>query len=556
MGWAKFFPLLSAFVLAASSVGCTGVIRDPTPEAGDDDGQTPSEGAPDEPPGSGSPPDGDSPPTASACATATLPVDQPRRLNIGELNAIVADVLGDGAAPFSSIGNDYGERVGTFLGTTERFLAEYFDVAESVAERYVADQNLAAQCGDGSAACAGEVLKPIAERLLRRPLSADQVAALGAFIPSATGLGLTVADGLTAGLASVLMSPDFFVVGTDAEAAPGDYPLDGYARAERLALAIWSSVPDDALLAAAADGSLMTAAGMEAQVRRMLADPDKGRRFLRGFVESHFDLPSASAVPLGLEALGSDAELLAGDLRREAELIIEHAFEQNLSLERLVQGTTTFLNQRLAEHYGIPGVTGETFVEVSTEGTPRVGGLLTSGAILAQEGDLIHRGVNVLQSYLCQTFAPPDPEVVEAALAELPDNATVREQVQFRTRDGCAGCHASIDPLGAAFEIFDEAGRLRGAYPNGDSVQYSSVYAGQPINGPADVTKMVVQGAFRTCLTNHMLGWVSFRRMSIYRNDDRCAIDSVLADAGSEAGFRDVVVNSFLSETFTHRVVE
>ncbi|MEM7678995.1 MAG: DUF1592 domain-containing protein, partial [Myxococcota bacterium] len=495
-------------------------------------------------------------PGASACASVTLPVDKPRRLNIDELNTIARDVLQLTDRPFSVIGNDYGERVGSFLGTSERFLTEYFDVAEAIAAQYVEQQNLTDRCDAPTAACAAQVLRPIAEQLLGHPITDGDADALGAFVGSASDLELSFADGLAAGLTSILVSPDFLIVGTEAEAQAGVYALSGYAKAERLALALWNSVPDEPLLAAATDGSLDTADGLETQVRRMLADTQKGGRFLDSFVETHFDLPSGNAVPLGLEPLGAEGGRLANDMRTEAQMLIQSAFEQNMPLERLVSGNTTFMNERLAAYYGIDGVSGDDFVEVSTEGTPRVGGLLTSGAVLAQEGDLIHRGVNVLQSYLCQTFVAPDPEIIEQALAELPADATVREEVTFRTRDGCRGCHASIDPLGAAFEIFDDAGQMRDQYPNGDSVVYASEFNGQTIRGPADVTQMVVDGAFRKCLTSQVLGWVSFRRLSINTRKDRCATESLLTSVGDQAKFKDIVVKAFLSDTFTHRVVD
>ncbi|MEO1336699.1 MAG: DUF1592 domain-containing protein, partial [Myxococcota bacterium] len=435
---------MRVFACTAVVTGCTGVIQEPS--------EQPNGPPTAEPPGSEQPggePPGSEPPQPSACASAELPVDKPRRLNINELNTIAKDVLLADDQPFSIIGNDYGERVGSFLGTSERFLTEYLDAAQAVATRFVDGQNLAAQCDTPSPACAVDVLRPIAERLLGHPMSDSEANSLGSFVTSANDLELPFADALAAGLTAVLVSPDFLIVGTEAEAQAGVYALSGYARAERLALALWSSVPDAALLAAAADGSLNTAEGLEAQVRRMLDDPEKGARFLDGFVESHIDLPSGIAVPLGLEPLGAEGERLANDMRTEARMLIQSVFDQNMPLERLVSGTTTFMNERLASYYGIDGVTGDDFVEVSTEGTPRVGGLLTSGAILAQEGDLIHRGVNVLQSYLCQTFVAPDPDVIEEALRELPANATVREEVAFRTRDGCRGCHMAIDPLGA-----------------------------------------------------------------------------------------------------------
>ncbi len=597
---------LSAIGLASALAGCLGAISGPSENDGGDD--NPTNPAPTPNPDD----DDDGVGQGSDCtADQALPVDHPRRLNITELNTIAADVLGLEDAPFSAAGNDYHERVGVFLSMSERFLDGYLGAAESVAKRYVAAADLAAACqaspppppedecnttaecralhgdtatdcvnsqandsycqcgaercvsqtppptGEGETVeCARTVLRPVVERLLRRPPTDAQLAMYAGFVETASSLGLSFTDGLEAGLTALLMSPDFLIIGTDAQVAAGPHALDGYARAERLALALWDSVPDDALLEAARTGALDEDEGLRAQVVRMLSDPEKGERFLQGFIESHYDLPSAVNVPLGLEDLGDEAAPLAADMRREVELLLKTALDQNISIDRLVESNKTFVNARLATFYGITGVIGDDFIEVSTEGTPRVGGLLTTGAVLAQEGDIIHRGVNILQGYLCQDLAPPDPGVIEEALKRLPEDATTREEVEFRKDNGCAGCHQFIDPMGAAFEVFDPAGRIRDQYPNGDSVIYNSTYLGQPVSSSADVTKVILEGQFRRCLTSRLLGWATFRRLLISRPTARCASDDVLGRAGSEAGLQDLVVEAFLSDTFKNRVID
>ena len=593
---------ISAIGLAGALAGCFAVSEPVVNEPGE------------EPPDSANP--GDRGEQDAACLTSEgLPVDHPRRLNVTELNTIAADVLNLDDDPFSVAGNDYHERVGVFLSMSERFLSGYLEAAESVAQRYVAASNIAAPCisspppppppadecdttaqcrqlhgpsatdcvnsqsdnsycqcgaercatadpppppspGNETVECAQTVLRPVIERLLRRPPTDDQMTKYASFVDTAQSLGLAFADGLEAALAAFLMSPEFLIIGTDAPASAGAQALDGYARAERLALSLWDSVPDEALLEAARSGTLDTDTGLRAQVTRMLSDPEKGRRFLDGFIESHYDLPSASAVPLGLEALGPQGELLAADMRREVELILESALQNNTSIDLLVQSNTTFVNARLAEFYGISGVEGAEFTEVSTLGTPRVGGLLTTGAVLAQEGDLIHRGVNVLQGYLCQYLAPPDPGLIEEALTRLPQDATIREQVEFRKDNGCAGCHRFIDPLGAAFEAFDAAGQIRSQYPDGGSVVFNSIYLDTPVSSAADVTKIVLEGEFRRCLTSRILGWVSFRRLLVTQPTARCASDELLSRIGSEAGLRDLVVEAYLSDTFKNRVID
>lgn len=491
-----------------------------------------------------------------ACESAPLPVDQARRLNVTELNTIVSDVLDDSSSPFSSIGNDYGIRIGTSLGTSERFLTDYLEVAEQIATDYIDRTDPESSCDQPDHECAKTFLTPVAAKLLRRPVSDARLDGFAAFTGIAIDAGLSFDEGVAAGLTAILMAPDFFTVGINVESEPGVYVHDGYGVAENLALAIWNSVPDETLLAAVDDGSLDTAEGIESQVRRML-DDSKGERFLRGFIDRHFDFPSANAVPLGLEDIEGDREALAGDLRREAELLIEQVFADNLPVETLVNGTTTFINERLADYYGFEGVSGDAFVEFSTVGTSRTSGLLTMGATLAQEVDLIHRGVNVLQTYLCEALVAPDPEVIEAALDDIPDDATVRDEVDYRTSNSaCAACHVLIDPLGAAFERFDAGGFERSVYDNGDSTDYSLSFQDSTIAGPSDVASAVLQDRFLPCMASQVLGWVGARNISLYEESGRCASQRLVVDTGSDVGMRDLVVRAFASDVFRSRVVE
>lgn len=503
------------------------------------------------------------------CSGAAVPVDTARRLNVTELNTIASDVLAIDDAPFDAVGTDYGERVGAFLGTTERFISDYFDVTEDVARRFVTERNVAVECR--TASCAAAELRSTITLLLRRPVTQVRLQALESLAQEAMDSGLGMTEAMTSIIWSVLNAPDFLLIGTQVGATPGPHVLDGYSVAERMALALWNSVPDAQLIASAEAGALLTDEGIEREVRRMLSNPVKGTRFLDGFVRTHFDLASGAAIPPGLDGF-SDAGQLAADMGTEARLLIEQVFRENRNIDRLIRSDSTFLNRRLSRHYGLSDPGGSGFSEAPTEGTERIAGLLTTAAVLAQEGDLIHRGVNILQSFMCLPLVAPDPEILEAASSELPADASVREQVAFRTSNtACAGCHRLIDPLGAAFERFDEAGQIRSQYENGDSVLYDAEFLGRRLRNPDDVTQALVEGDFASCLSSQLLGWVSSRRMSLSRKNDSCASEAVLTAArgtvdgsevtsgdaaSSQVGFQDIVVQAILSETFRTRVVD
>ncbi|MEM9188085.1 MAG: DUF1592 domain-containing protein [Myxococcota bacterium] len=327
--------------------------------------------------------------------------------------------------------------------------------------------------------------------------------------------------------------------------------------AERLALTLWHSVPDETLMEAARSGELETDEGILAQVERMLADPDKGDRFLAGFINRNFSLPSAEAVPPGLENL-PDAELLSEDLRMESTLYLAKIFESDVGASALVTNTTTHLNGRLSEFYGFGNVSGDEFVEVSTEGTGRTGGLLTMGGTLARQGDLVHRGVAILNTLFCQPFEAPDADLVDAALRTLPENPTIREEIALRAENSaCVGCHALIDPLGAPFEIFDEAGLPQTEYANGESVHHGLSFQNTPLDTPDDVTSTITQTEYLACLSKHVLETVGSRRLDLQGNEAvRCATEELLADLEPEPGLRSIVARAFLSNMFQARVVE
>lgn len=526
-------PLLVTLVFA---VGCESVVTDAKPDFDGED--APVENSADGVDG------------GRDCSTVALPEDQPRRLNLQELNTIAMDVLGAPAGSFSMLGTDYGQRVGSALGATETWVSDLLDASMAVSQRYFQDNPPAC---DG-AGCARSILAPLARRLFRRPVPEEKLDRLSAFATEATAAGLTLTEGLEAALAAIFVSPDFLIIGTRVEATSGTYALDDYEISERLALALWNSVPDEALLQAAERGELHTAEQIAAAGERMLADPDKGARFLDGFVEANFDLPSGAATPIGLEGNGGAA--LAELLKTEATLVLHRMFEEDRPLTDMVNGGDTFINAELAEYYGVPGVEGDAFVPADLSATGRTSGLLTSGAVLAQEVDLIHRGLNVMQTFLCRELVAPDPAIIEAGLAEIPADATVREQVDYRvTAEACMSCHRAIDSLGAAFERYDASGRARDTYPDGDSTDYTLEFAGRTISSPADVSDYATQERMVSCMSSKALGWLSFRYLSLSSAVEQCAAASVVAAAPETIGFRSMFVAALKSPTFRTRVV-
>ena len=337
--------------------------------------------------------------------------------------------------------------------------------------------------------CAREILSTLAKRAYRRPVTAGDVDTLLGFYRAGRREGGFDA-GVQFALERILVDPSFlFRIERDPPgAAPGSvYALSGLELASRLSFFLWSSIPDDELLDAAGRGSLNDPAVLEEQVRRMLAD-----RRANALVDSFFgqwlqlrDLrnvtPSSTLFP------GFDDNLRAA-LMRETELFIESQLRDDRSVLELLSADYSFLNERLARHYGIPNIHGNRFRRV-TFSSPERGGLLGQGSLLTvtsypNRTSPVLRGKWVLDTLLGAPPPPPPPDV-----PSLPDRgaggrpASGRERLeQHRENPICATCHSQMDPLGFALENFDAVGAWRtsdgdvpvdasGAMPGGASFQ-------------------------------------------------------------------------------------
>ena len=250
-------------------------------------------------------------------------------------------------------------------------------------------------------------------------------------------------------------------------AAGTAYRVSDLELASRLSFFIWSSIPDDELLDAAAAGRLKDPRVLEQQVRRMLADP-RSASLVTNFAAQWLYLRDISAK-LPDEILFADFdETLRSAMQRETELFISSVFRENRSVLDLLRANYTFLNERLARHYGVPNVKGSYFRRVTfPEGNVR-GGLLGQGSVLtitsySTRTSPVLRGKWVLENLLSAAPPPPPPDVPSLNTEKAPGKPlTLREaMIQHRAAPTCAGCHARMDPIGFAMENFDAVGRWR-----------------------------------------------------------------------------------------------
>ncbi len=317
-------------------------------------------------------------------------------------------------------------------------------------------------------ACATKIVSLLARRAYRRPTTADDVQPLLTFYDLGRRKG-TFDAGIQMALRRVLASPKFVFRGEHepANLKPGDvYALTGSELASRLSFWLWSSIPDDHLLAEAQAGTLSTGAGMVAQVRLMLADP-RASALTTNFAGQWLHLRNLrSIVPNSSEFPDFDDNLRQG-LEREAELFFRSIVTEDRSVLDLMTADYTFLNERVAKLYGIPGVYGTQFRRVHLTDDARRG-LLGKGAVLMvtshpDRTSPVVRGKWVLENLVGLPPAPPPPNV--PPLKDRDAGAqprTMRQQMEeHRASPVCAGCHKVMDPIGFALENFDAVGAWR-----------------------------------------------------------------------------------------------
>ena len=333
---------------------------------------------------------------------------------------------------------------------------------------------------------AAAIVAHLAPKLFRRPVESATITKYRALFEKFTQT-MTPDEALRGMLAAMMVSPRFLYHEEPPER------LDAHAIASRMSFFLWRSTPDDALLAAAADGSLLDPTKRRAQARRMMADA-RAERFLKDFTGQWLRVREVGVMRADANLYPEyDLELEAA-IRSETEHFIAEMFRRDLPLRQLIDSDWTMLNERLAKHYGIADVHGPDFRRVSLDKTKTVrGGLLTQASIHAVTSNgsttsPVARGVWVLEKFL-GTPAPPPPPDVPPIEPDIRGATTIKQQLaKHREIAACASCHKKIDPLGFALESFDVIGGWREKYralSEPTPKARAKLIDGQPVN-PAD----------------------------------------------------------------------
>lgn len=395
-------------------------------------------------------------------------------------------------------------------------------------------------------ACANTIFAALAHRAFRRPVVDRDIQPLLRFYDDARAAGGDFDEGIRFGLQAILVSPDFlFRVEHDPKgAAPGSvYRLNDHELASRLSFFLWSSIPDDELLALADQGKLRDPGVIKAQIQRMMADP-KSDALIYNFGGQWLYLRTLANVKPDPEIFDSFDQNLRQAFQRETELFLASIFREDRSVLEMLDADYTYLNERLAEHYGIPNVYGPQFRKVSLPaGSPR-GGLLGQGSVLTvtsypNRTSVVQRGKWILENLLGTPPPPPPPDVPELKPVGADGRKlSMREQLELhRANPICASCHGRMDPIGFALENFDGVGEWRDEDSGVKIDAAGRLPNGQEFAGPSGLRKLLVDkhaDEFVETVTEKLMIYALGRGLAPY---DKPTVRAIARQAG-EQGYR------------------
>ncbi len=406
-------------------------------------------------------------------------------------------------------------------------------------------------------------LYPLVGRAFRRPALVEEVAGFSRLVESAMKDGDSFEQAMQVAVTAVLVSPQFlFRVEQDPPPSKNGTPavreLDDFELASRLSYFLWSSMPDDELFASAAAGKLREPAHREQQIRRMLADP-KSDALVQNFALQWLNLRLLDGVTPDPEKYPEFSPELKADMRRETELFVQAIIREDRSLLDFLDGRFTFVNERLAKHYGMKDVRGDEFRRVDFTDDRR-GGIVTQASVLTLTSNPartspVKRGKWILENLLGSPPPDPPPNVPELeATQKAKPGLSLRQQLEIhRSNAVCASCHKTMDQLGFGLENFDAIGRWRDK-DGGNAIDSSGeLPGGDKFAGPGELTGVLKarRDEFVRCLAERMLTFALGRGLV---SQDRCAIDTIVEGAQKkDYRFSALVVEIANSEPFRKR---
>lgn len=366
--------------------------------------------------------------------------------------------------------------------------------------------------GSVTPTCERQIITNLATRAYRRPITGQETDELLTIMGGARKRGSSFEESLSLGIAAILASPNFlFRIDKDVPSTGGAQAAGQYDLASRLSYFLWSTTPDEELMRAAGRGTLRRPSDLDSQVRRMLKDP-KAQALVENFAGQWLEIRRLESVQPDRERYPDFDDHLRASLSKETELFFQYVMQNDRSVLDFIDGPYTFLNERLARHYGIRGVTGTEFRKVDLTGSGR-GGILTHASVLTVSSytnrtSVVLRGKWVLENILNAPPPPPPANVPSLNEDAVGATASLRQQMEAHRRNAvCAACHSKMDPLGFGLENYDAVGAWRtmdGKFP----IDSSGVLPnGKTFQGPMELAKILKdqKDAFAEGLAEKML---------------------------------------------------
>lgn len=500
-----------------------------------------------------------------------------RRLTRYEYRNTIRDLVGVDFSPASDFpGDDIGygfDNIGDVLSLPPLLMEKYLAAAEAIVEEAVVagsppHQRIFNLGGGGPTpaskrATAASIVERFATRAFRRPVSREEAERHVGLFEAADAEGETFEQAMKLPLAAVLVSPHF-LFRVETSRVPVDVPVApvrDYELATRLSYFLWSTMPDDELFALAARGKLQDEAVLEGQVGRMLADP-RALALAENFAVQWLQLRRLHSMTPDPVRFGTFTPELRDAMYAEVVALFDAIRREDRPILELIDADYVFVNEALARHYGVAGVTGPQLrrIELPADDRSGRGGVLTSAAVLTVTSNPTRtnptrRGKWVLETVLGTPPPPPVPDVGELEdIAPADAGLSVRQRLELHRSDpNCAGCHRRMDPIGLAFEHFDAVGAWRGT-EEGKPIDDSAVLPdGRSFKGAVELKTLLLSRKedFARALSEQMLTYALGRGLEY---DDVCAVREITRALDAENyRFSTLVAEIVKSYPFRYR---
>jgi Protein of unknown function (DUF1592)/Protein of unknown function (DUF1588)/Protein of unknown function (DUF1587)/Protein of unknown function (DUF1595)/Protein of unknown function (DUF1585) len=393
-------------------------------------------------------------------------------------------------------------------------------------------------------ACVQRIVANLASHAYRRPATPQEIAALMRFVALARAQGQNAEQGIQLAIQAMLVSPNFlFKIETRTGAAP--HPVSDYELASRLSYFLWSSMPDDELITLAAQKKLHNPSTIDAQLKRMLADP-RSSALAANFAGQWLEIRNLEVVKPDPKKFPEWNADLRDSMRTETRMFFDYVLRENRPITDFLNARYTFLNEKLAKFYGIPDVKGPEFrrVELATD---QRGGVLSQASVLTVSSyptrtSVVLRGQFILDNILGSPVPPPPPDIPPLDEAAVGTSASLRQQMEKHRADpACSVCHNKMDPLGFSLENYNAIGKWRtmdGSFPVDSS---GSIPSGKTFSTPAEMRDALagVLPEFSANLTRKLLTYAIERGLESYDARTVASIEKEVSE--KDYGFQSLI---------------